>query len=641
LSDDLEPVNAAFMADFGKAHPGADHKPVLEKLLAKLEGYKLRFHKYDADGSGDLDLDELQRMLRQMETSLTKQELVDLVSKVDDDNSGTIRYSEFVNMMLIHEKILTEPLQPQIQTMTGKDVAKLKKRGGARRKQRLGHIHVDVGISQAGGGTFTVTARVIGAKGLTAQDMNGYSDPYTELCLITPGVKEKKADKKKTKVVKKNLHPEWNETITFTGVTAADLTTKRLHVSVWDWDRITANDFMGSLSWSLEEVQDASFSTAGWFMLLDGSVGRISAVPSRKADLDMLAAQASAKKAKSAKGGKKGAAAAGVAGAYVEKDFNYLKVLGRGSFGKVFYAEEKKTGAKCALKVLRKSSVISNNDINATLSEKHVLALPSHAFLCGMKATFQTATHLFFVMDLVTGGDLMFHVLERKSFTEAQTKFYIAEIFLGLAFLHEHDIIYRDLKLDNILLDNEGHARIADFGLSRDGVPYGSTTTTFCGTPDYIAPEILNYKPYDHSIDWWSLGVLMFEMLTGEAPFDGEEEEELFRSIRCQRIRFPRWCAAETIETLRGFLTRNPASRLGAGGAAGVTEIKNCKWFSTVDWGVAEIKGLPPPIVPRGKNVEDNFDNEFTTQAPKLTPTAKDEAKGIDQSLFDGFDWSR
>ena len=169
---------------------------------------------------------------------------------------------------------------------------------------------------------------------------------------------------------------------------------------------------------------------------------------------------------------------------------------------------------------------------------------------------------------------------------------------------------------------------------------YGTTTTTFCGTPDYIAPEILNYTPYDHSVDWWSLGVLMFEMLTGEAPFDGEEEEELFRSIRCQRIRFPRWCTAETIDALRGFLTRNPATRLGAGGAAGVAQIKSCKYFASVDWGSAEVRGLQPPIVPK-KKVADNFDPEFTSQAAKLTPASKDEAKGIDQSAFADFDWSR
>jgi len=460
------------------------------------------------------------------------------------------------------------------------------------------------------------------------------------MCLISSGVKEKKADKKKTKVVKKNLNPEWNETLTFDGITAADLTSKRLYVSLWDWDRITANDFMGSLSWSLEEVQDASFSTSGWFMLLDESVGRISAVPSRAEDLEALAAKAAKAASKGAKGGKKKAAAAGAAGRFVEKDFNFLKVLGRGSFGKVFYAEEKKTGAKCALKVLRKSSVVANNDVHATMAEKRVLSLPAHAFLCGMRATFQTPTHLFFVMDLVTGGDLMFHVLERKSFTEAQTRFYIAEIFLGLSFLHAHDIIYRDLKLDNILLDSDGHVRIADFGLSKDGVAYGATTSSFCGTPDYIAPEILNYKPYNHSIDWWSLGVLMFEMLTGEAPFDGEEEEDLFRSIRCQRIRFPRWCTAETIDVLRGFLTRDPAARLGGGGAAGVDQIKGCKFFASIDWGAAEVRGLQPPIVPKGKEVEDNFDQEFTSQTAKLTPGPKDEAKGIDQAVFEGFDWS-
>ncbi|KAL1514318.1 hypothetical protein ABEB36_003591 [Hypothenemus hampei] len=231
---------------------------------------------------------------------------------------------------------------------------------------------------------------------------------------------------------------------------------------------------------------------------------------------------------------------------YCVDDFNFLKVLGKGSFGKVLLAELKGTEYYYAIKCLKKDVVLEDDDVECTLIERKVLALGTkHPYLCHLLCTFQTESHLFFVMEYLNGGDLMFHIQAERRFSEARARFYGAEIVSGLKFLHNKGIVYRDLKLDNILLDFDGHVRIADFGMCKLQIFLDRMADTFCGTPDYMAPEIIKGQHYNQCVDWWSFGVLLYEMLLGQSPFSGGDEDELFWSICNEKPVIPRFLSAE------------------------------------------------------------------------------------------------
>lgn len=214
-------------------------------------------------------------------------------------------------------------------------------------------------------------------------------------------------------------------------------------------------------------------------------------------------------------------------------DFNFLAVLGKGNFGKVMLAEERTTSNLYAIKVLKKEFIIENDEVESTQSEKRVFlaaAEERHPFLLGLHSCFQTETRVYFVMEYISGGDLMLHI-QRKQFTLRQAKFYACEVLLALQYFHTKGIIYRDLKLDNILLTLDGHVKVADYGLCKEDMWHGRTTTTFCGTPEFMAPEILQEQPYGRAVDWWAFGVLTYEMLLGQSPFRGDDEDEIFDAI--------------------------------------------------------------------------------------------------------------
>uniref|UniRef100_A0A8C6WZG3 Protein kinase C n=1 Tax=Neogobius melanostomus TaxID=47308 RepID=A0A8C6WZG3_9GOBI len=313
----------------------------------------------------------------------------------------------------------------------------------------------------------------------------------------------------------------------------------------------------------------------------------------------------------------------------------FHKVLGKGSFGKVLLAELKGKNQYFAVKVLKKDVVLMDDDVECTMVEKRVLALAwENPFLTHLYSTFQSKEHLFFVMEYLNGGDLMFHIQDKGRFDLNRATFYGAEIIVGLQFLHTKGIIYRDLKLDNVMLDKDGHIKIADFGMCRENVFGDVKATTFCGTPDYIAPEILLGQKYTFSVDWWSFGVLVYEMLIGQSPFQGDDEDELFESIRSDSPHYPRWITKEAKSLLELLFERDPTRRLGV-----VGDIRTHQFFKTINWMALEKRQMDPPFKPKVKSPSDcsNFDREFLSEKPRLSHADKNLIESMDQAAFAGF----
>uniref|UniRef100_A0A8I4A014 Protein kinase C n=1 Tax=Callithrix jacchus TaxID=9483 RepID=A0A8I4A014_CALJA len=296
-------------------------------------------------------------------------------------------------------------------------------------------------------------------------------------------------------------------------------------------------------------------------------------------------------------------------------EFNFIKVLGKGSFGKVMLAELKGKDEVYAVKVLKKDVILQDDDVDCTMTEKRILALArKHPYLTQLYCCFQTKDRLFFVMEYVNGGDLMFQIQRSRKFDEPRSRFYAAEVTSALMFLHQHGVIYRDLKLDNILLDAEGHCKLADFGMCKEGILNGVTTTTFCGTPDYIAPEHRG-----RSMLW---------------AHRMEEEEKSDCLIIHRHQRRSLWPTP--------FMTKNPHKRLGCVAAQnGEDAIKQHPFFKEIDWVLLEQKKIKPPFKPRIKTKRDvnNFDQDFTREEPVLTLVDEAIVKQINQEEFKGFSY--
>ncbi|XP_062850956.1 protein kinase C eta type [Trichomycterus rosablanca] len=325
-------------------------------------------------------------------------------------------------------------------------------------------------------------------------------------------------------------------------------------------------------------------------------------------------------------------------------DFTLLQVLGKGSFGKVMLARLNGSDRVFAVKVLKKDVILQDDDVECTLTEKRVLTLAhTHPYLTHLYCCFQNPERLFFVMEFVNGGDLMFHIQKSRKFEENRARFYAAEITCALIFLHNKGIIYRDLKLDNVLLDREGHCKLADFGMCKEGIFEGSATGTFCGTPDYIAPEILQEMLYGPSVDWWALGVLLYEMLSGHAPFEAENEDDLFECILNEEIVYASWLSIEAVNILRAFLIKNPSRRLGCVAAdGGEKAVTAHAFFTPIDWDKLSRRELEPPFKPQIKAAEDvnNFDPDFTHEDAVLTPIEAGVLPQINQDEFNGFSFT-
>eukprot|EP01084_Bolivina_argentea_P106579 190688_1 len=321
-------------------------------------------------------------------------------------------------------------------------------------------------------------------------------------------------------------------------------------------------------------------------------------------------------------------------------DFTLLKVLGKGSFGKVLLVRKKDDNKIFAMKCLKKQRVFQRHQVEHTKTERRVLGYLCHPFLVSLHYAFQTDFKLFLVLDYCAGGELFFHLSKAGRFTEDRTRFYISEIVLAVDYLHCKDIIYRDLKPENILLDCEGHVKITDFGLCKENVPDNISAHSFCGTPEYLAPEILRKVGHGKAADWWTLGALIYEMLCGVPPFYSRSRDALFDKILRQKIRFPNYFSRESIDIIKQLMQRNPKYRLGA--RNGAKEVQIHIFFNTINWDALYRKEIEPPFRPRlskdkhGVVGGANFDPEFTGMPIESPEGSKRKYAPFEDFTFDG-----
>ncbi|KAJ1914382.1 hypothetical protein IWQ60_008830 [Tieghemiomyces parasiticus] len=320
------------------------------------------------------------------------------------------------------------------------------------------------------------------------------------------------------------------------------------------------------------------------------------------------------------------------------ENFDLIRVVGRGCMGKVFLARDKTTNELVAIKSISKEKVLKQNEVDHILGERNILADIAdshHPYLMKLHYSFQTEGHLFLVLDYLPGGDIATQLARHYRFTEERTRFYAAQIVLGLEQLHRMGIVYRDLKPENMLIDRQGHVLLTDFGLSKqmpsegfnvDGRPaYRRRTKTFCGTAEYLAPEMLRGESYDSGIDYWSLGTCLYEMLTGMTPFWADNHSKMYQRVLFDRLQFPANVSWEARNLITGLLAKDPQRRLGAG-EFGLEQIKAHPFFATVDWSAFLSRQVAAPYVPPITHAEDvsNFEDTFIRMPVELAATNRD-----------------
>ncbi|KAH6904302.1 AGC/Akt protein kinase [Coprinopsis sp. MPI-PUGE-AT-0042] len=321
--------------------------------------------------------------------------------------------------------------------------------------------------------------------------------------------------------------------------------------------------------------------------------------------------------------------------------FDLLKVIGKGSFGKVMQVRKKDTQRVYALKTIRKAHIAQRpGEITHILAERTVLALVNNPFIVPLKFSFQNPDKLYLVMSFVNGGELFYHLQREGKFDEDRSRFYAAELLCALEHLHGFNVVYRDLKPENILLDYTGHIALCDFGLCKLNMSETEKTNTFCGTPEYIAPELLESHGYTKTVDWWTLGVLLYEMMTGLPPFYDENVNVMYQRILSDPLQFPPDISAEAKSVMTGLLNRNPAQRLGANGGE---EIKRHPFFAKyIDWRLLLSKKIQPPFKPSVESVLDvaNFDTDFTNEEAQDSVVTESALSETVQDQFRGFTYN-
>lgn len=316
------------------------------------------------------------------------------------------------------------------------------------------------------------------------------------------------------------------------------------------------------------------------------------------------------------------------------EDFEVMKVVGRGAFGKVYQVRKKDTLEIYAMKVVRKDKIVEKNHAEYMKAERDILTKIDHPYIVQLRYSFQTKYRLYLVLDFVNGGHLFFQLYHQGLFREDLARIYAAEIVSAVSHLHANGIMHRDLKPENILLDVDGHALLTDFGLAKE-FDENARSNSLCGTVEYMAPEIILGKGHDKAADWWSVGILLFEMLTGKPPFHGGNREKIQKKIVKDKFKLPAYLTSEAHCLLKGLLQKDPSKRLG-NGLKGSDELKQHKWFKPINWKKLDAREIQPSFRPEvdGNQCIANFDKCWTDMPLLDSPASSPNASA---NLFQGF----
>lgn len=387
-------------------------------------------------------------------------------------------------------------------------------------------------------------------------------------------------------------NPTWDAEAAFDVVDSDML----VDVSVYDHG-LNGEEFLGHVDFQAKQT-DSNDPVRGWFALKGHADTMVENAPTGEIYVEAIYQRTERKH-------------------FGPEDFQILRLIGKGTFGQVYQVRKKDTKRIYAMKVLSKKVIVQKKEVAHTVGERNILvrtATSDSPFIVGLKFSFQTPSDLYLVTDYMSGGELFWHLQKEGRFDEKRAKFYIAELILAIQHLHNNDIVYRDLKPENILLDANGHIALCDFGLSKANLTKNDTTNTFCGTTEYLAPEVLlDEAGYTKMVDFWSLGVLVFEMCCGWSPFYAEDTQQMYKNIAFGKVRFPRdTLSVEGRNFVKGLLNRNPKHRLGA--TSDAEELKRHPFFNDVDWDALSKKLITPPFRPSLKSDTDvsYFDPEFT-----------------------------